>query len=108
MPGFNGTGPQSAGSMTGWGRGYCMAYLNQDSRPERRPGMGGRGWRNCLHVSGLPRQARWAPGRTLTGAVYASPLNSESGLDDLREQVGYLEKALEEIKRRIQELEKQE
>lgn len=108
MPGFNGAGPQSAGPMTGRGRGYCMAYLNQDSQPEGRPGMAGRGWRNCYIATGLPRWARWAPGKTLTGAVCASPLSSEAGLDDLREQVGYLQKTLEEIKRRIQELEMKE
>jgi len=27
MPGFDGTGPLGRGSMTGWGRGYCMVPL---------------------------------------------------------------------------------
>jgi hypothetical protein len=27
MPGFNGTGPQGMGPMTGYGRGYCMVNL---------------------------------------------------------------------------------
>lgn len=105
MPGFNGMGPQNTGPMTGQGRGYCIAYLNQDSAPVQSPGVGRRGWRNCYYATGLKRWARWAPGRTLSGAVHASPLNSEGGMNDLKEQVSDLGNALEELKRRIQELE---
>lgn len=108
MPGFNGMGPQATGPMTGWGRGYCLGYLHQDSETERRPEMDsrGQGWRNCNYATRLPRWTRWLPGRTLAGAVYASPLSSKAALDDLRKQAGYLVKALGETKRWIQELEK--
>jgi len=108
MPGFNGMGPQAAGPMTGWGRGYCIGYLHQDSETDRRTGMGRRrGWRNCYYATGLPRWARWTQGRTLAGAVYAPTEKGDVSLDDLKEQVGYLEKALEQAKKQIQELEKQ-
>jgi len=61
MPGFDGTGPLGAGSMTGRGRGYCMLPV-QGITPcptmYRRPGywfcgrprLGlalRRGWRGC-------------------------------------------------------------
>jgi len=105
MPGFSGTGPQNAGPMTGRGLGYCMAYLEQSSLLKRRPGMGGRGWRHCYNATGLPRWSRWESGKTITGGVYASPFSSKASLDELREQVSYLEKALDEAKKRIQELE---
>jgi hypothetical protein len=69
MPAYNGMGPQGAGPMTGWGRGYCMTFLNRGAgfvpgygRGSRcsagfgRPG--GRGRRNCFYATGLPRWAR--------------------------------------------------
>jgi hypothetical protein len=108
MPGFNGTGPQSAGPMTGWGRGCCMAYLNQARELEQRPGKGGCCRRNCYAPAGLPRQARWAPDRTITGAGYAPPSSSEVALEGLMEKLGTFEKFLGEIIRRLEELEKEE
>lgn len=108
MPGFNGTGPLATGPMTGWGRGYCIGYLHQDGENARRPGTGrGRGWRNCCNSTGLPRWSRWTPGRALAGAVYAPSVNSKVSLADLREQVACLERALEQAKKQIQELDKQ-
>lgn len=49
MPGFDGTGPNGQGAMTGGGRG------RRSGRGFCNGGRGsGRGWRNCFHVTGLP------------------------------------------------------
>lgn len=119
MPAYNGMGPQGAGPMTGWGRGYCMTYLNQGTgfvpgygRGSRRSAgfgrPGGRGRRNCFYATGLPRWARWLPGTVPAGPVYVPQVGMESELDELKEQVVYLENALEYARKRISELEKKE
>lgn len=115
MPSYNGMGPQGAGPMTGWGRGYCMAYLNQGAGYGRGAGRsagfdrpGGRGWRSCFYASGLPRWTRWMPGTAPVGAMYVPQAGAVSELDELKEQAGYLENALEHAKKRIAELEKKE
>lgn len=50
MPGRDGTGPQGAGPMTGWGMGNCAVPLEQDASfsPQFSRGLGrgfGRGFR---------------------------------------------------------------
>lgn len=107
MPGFNGTGPQSAGPMTGRGRGYCMSYVTPGANclDSYRKGGVGRGWRNRDHATGLPRCTRRATGAAATVAVYAPPLSGEQELPFLKEQAGHLENALEQANRRIKELE---
>jgi Family of unknown function (DUF5320) len=106
MPGFNGTGPLSAGPMTGHGQGYCMSHISPD------PGFkqvscsgGGRGWRHWYHVTGLPRWARCASSTVPAAPVYAPPLYGGQELSFLKGQVEYLENALEHTKNRIKELE---
>ncbi|OPZ74082.1 MAG: hypothetical protein BWY80_00720 [Firmicutes bacterium ADurb.Bin456] len=120
MPAYNGMGPQGAGPMSGWGRGYCMTYLDQGAAftPGYGRGVwrgagfcrpGGRGWRNCFHATGLPRWSRWLP-----GAVPFDPATSVPGagtgfeLAELKEQVAQLENALDYARKRIAELEKKE
>lgn len=107
MPGFDGTGPLAAGPMTGWGRGYCIGYLQPDCEIAQSTGTGSRrDRRNCYYATGLPRWSRWIPRRALSGAVYSRTLTKEDSLDNLREQLSHLEKALEQAKKQIQELEK--
>jgi hypothetical protein len=105
MPGFNGTGPLGAGPMTGRGGGYCMSYVGPDSRFNQ--GSCQNGWysRRRFHAAGLHCWAMWPTGAVLSAPVYAPPLNSEQELNFLREQAENLEKALEQIKKRIKELE---
>ncbi len=107
MPGFNGTGPQGSGPMTGRGRGYCMSYVAPSAKA--CPGFSrrdtGRGWRNWCHAAGQTRRQRRAPGAAVNGAVFAPPLSGEQELSFIKEQAGYLENALEQAKRRIKELE---
>lgn len=57
MPGFNGTGPQGMGPMTGYGRGYCM--INIAPRTVFNPVFyrgGRRGRRNRYCAAGMPRK----------------------------------------------------
>lgn len=110
MPGFNGTGPLGAGSMTGRGLGYCMSYIVPDTgyNPWFCRGGRGRKRRHCYNATELPRGARWASGAVPAGAVYAPPLSGGQELNFLKEQAGYLENALEQAKKRIEEMESKE
>lgn len=51
MPAYNGMGPQGAGPMTGWGRGYCMTYINRGAGFV--PGYGRGSW--CRADFGRPQ-----------------------------------------------------
>jgi hypothetical protein len=99
MPGMNGSGPLGTGPMTGRGGGYCMAPVS----PEAGfiPGFGrggGRGRRNCINAVGSP----WLAGMNQGSSPAAV---GEQELNQLRAQLGKLEDALQEAKKRIQELE---
>ena len=93
MPGFDGTGPMGMGPMTGGGRGYCVAPVSEiRTRPFGRRFFGrgcGRGWRNQLDATGLPRWARGA-----------------NEAEVLKEEAGFLKEELKAIEDRIEMLEK--
>lgn len=114
MPGFDGTGPQGAGPMTGRGRGYCMSYLNPAAGPVSWFGWGsGRGRRRWYSAAGLPWWARCLLGAApaavpaLWRAFYPAGSRQEE-YDALKEQVKCLEDALEHARKRIKELEEKE
>ena len=108
MPGGDRTGPSGMGSMTGRGAGYCAGYSGPGSvNPVfgRGYGMGfGRGFRGG-------RDGRWGVpyGGYAYGAPYAPSYGfaptSEQETSALRNQAQYFEDTLEEIKKRIKELE---
>ncbi len=100
MPGFNGTGPAGMGSMTGRGRGYCIRRVDEltGSSPWAGRG-GGRGRRHRYYATGKPCWAGGVPGPREDG---------RQELDLLREQVYNLENALEQARKRIDELENKE
>ena len=108
MPGFDGTGPMGTGPLMGYGRGYCLGYVNAgvDFVP-RFGGGGGRGRRCRYYATGLPRWARWSR-EAVRGAAYVPPPGKETELDMLKEQVANLENAMERARKRIQELEQKE
>lgn len=119
MPAYNGMGPQGAGPMSGWGRGYCITYLDRGAefvpgygRSVRRGAgfcrPGGRGRRNCFNATGLPRWSRWLTGTVPAGPVYAPQAGTGFELAELKEQVAHLENALDYARKRIAELEKKE
>ncbi|MCD6216143.1 MAG: DUF5320 domain-containing protein [Candidatus Aenigmarchaeota archaeon] len=77
MPGYDGTGPEGKGPMTGRGRGYCIIPTTEKKEPTYRPrfrpfGLGrgrgrgfGRGFghQSDINPRGLPRprdgRGRW-------------------------------------------------
>ncbi|HUX08854.1 MAG TPA: DUF5320 domain-containing protein [Acidobacteriota bacterium] len=122
MPGGDRTGPMGMGPRTGRAAGYCAGY---DAPGYANPiggrwggrGFygggrgGGRGWRNRFYATGLPGWARqgwqhagWAP-------PYYSPTppeyTVENELNTLKAQAEYYGEALDDINRRMVELEKE-
>lgn len=112
MPGRDGTGPMGAGSMTGRAAGFCAGntvpgYANPGSG--RGFGMGrGRGFMG--RDAGLGFRAgrawggRWGAPYAAVPPYAAAP-TSEQELDTLKGQAEYFGGALEDIKKRIEELE---
>ncbi len=111
MPAGDGTGPMGMGPMTGRGVGYCAGYA-EPGFANPIPGMGrgmgfrwgrgggrGRGWRHRFYATGLPF---WAQTPVAGAAPAASP---DHETQTLKAQATYMEKSLEEIRRRISELE---
>jgi len=122
MLGGDGTGPMGMGPMTGRAAGYCAGttvpgYMN--SVPGRGFGMGfgrgvggrgrGGGWgrRNWFHATGMPGWARAGAELPAWGGYppYSGAPTAEQELDVLKGQAEYFGGALEDIKKRIGELE---
>ena len=120
MPGGDGTGPMGVGQMTGRGAGYCAGfpapgYMNP--MPGRGWGMGrgwgrgggrgrgggwgrGRGWRYGYQAMGFPD----AP-LDYGAAPYYAPPSAEQERQLLKTQAEHFEGALNDIRRRMAELE---
>lgn len=117
MPGGDRTGPNGMGPMTGRGAGFCAGFnVPGYANPITGRGSGfwggrrgsGRGWRHMYYATGLPFWARFG------GVPYAAPYGTqpympqatpEQELNYLKSQAEYFQGALEDIKRRIDELE---
>jgi hypothetical protein len=113
MPGFDGSGPQGGGPMTGGGRGYC----GQNSRRGVRYGFGG-GRMNQRGFRGYPPQGRgrggFGFGRGRSGqyaAPFMMPIQPEYGyvtkeneLMALREEAQDLKMMLSDVESRINAL----
>ena len=120
MPGGDRTGPMGMGPMTGRAAGYCAGfpvpgYLNPGGGRGwfgwGRGGGRGRGRRNWFYATGLTGWQRAAapwPAWGLAGP-YAPPVPAAPGqeqeIEMLRQQAEYLSGALDEVRRRIDELE---
>ena len=120
MPFGNGTGPAGLGPMTGRAAGYCAGYNvpgYMNSIPGRGyigRGLGGGGWgrRNWFYATGLTGWQRTALGypapRAYPYAITGQyPLAGEQELELLKSQASYYENTLGNIRKRIEELEKQ-
>lgn len=122
MPGGDHTGPIGLGSRTGRGMGYCAGYgapgfttrrfwrRSTAQTPFWRCGRGGGfGWRNMFYATGLPGWLRFgkffeqegSPG----GADVESPRETE--LHVLKTQAAFLKSSLENVQKRLAELESQ-
>jgi hypothetical protein len=120
MPKGDGTGPMGMGPMTGRGMGFCAGVVAPgpiNMTPGRGFGMGsgrgrgagrggGRGWCNMFHATGLTRWQRAAAGWPMRGGMppYAAP-SKEQELQALKSQAEYFESALDDIRKRLQEVE---
>jgi hypothetical protein len=123
MPRGDRTGPAGMGPMTGRAAGYCAGYgVPGYANPIPRAGMGfgrgfgrggGRGWRNWYYATGLTGWQRamypypaYAP--TVPYGTPAAPaMTKQQEIDVLKDQAEYLENSLEEIRKRLSELESQ-
>ena len=128
MPRGDGTGPAGMGPMTGRAAGYCAGngapgFVNPGygrsfcgwGRGRGGGRGGGRGFRNQFYATGLTGWQRgagdwpawgnpFAPGMPY-GAPTASAMNREQELGALKDQAGYLEETLGNLRKRIEELE---
>jgi hypothetical protein len=123
MPFGDGTGPAGMGPMTGRAAGFCAGYnVPGYMNPVGGRGFwgrgGGRGRRNWFYATGLPGWARAGYGWPAWGAAgypnapYPAPvgpaITTEQELTGLKQQAEYFKDALDEISKRIEELEKSE
>ena len=121
MPFGDRTGPAGFGPMTGRAAGYCAGYnIPGYINPIGGRGYwgggfrgGGRGYRNWYYATGLTGWQRAAMGYPAWGAYpYGPPapytLTQEQELEILKNQASGLEKTLEVIRSRIEELEHRE
>jgi hypothetical protein len=130
MPGGDGTGPAGLGPMTGRAAGYCAGYqVPGYMNPVGGRGYwgwgwgfrgGGRGWRNWYYATGLPGWARASQGVPAWGSFVAPYAGYPSGYggvaavptaeqqqDALKQQAQYLQDYLDNVNKRIQELEEE-
>ena len=123
MPRGDGSGPMGAGPMTGRAAGYCAGYGAPGYvNPTGGRGMGagggfgggfgrgfggGRGRRNQYYASGLTgwqRAGMGTPAWGVPGYGYAPTPEQETSA--LKGQAEYLEQSLNDIRKRMKELEK--
>jgi hypothetical protein len=120
MPFGDRTGPWGFGPMTGRAAGYCAGYSvpgYANPVPGRGFGRGGggRGWgRGFGRGRGWGRGLGWGPppwgtpyGPYAPGYVpaYAPSYGPEDEVTALKDQAKYFEEALQEVKKRIEEIE---
>jgi len=111
MPGFDGTGPQGRGPMTGGGRGFCTLPVNSPRTFSGRFfGHGrGRGFRNRYWATGLPGWVRAGYGYPAFGGgmyPYGPELTPKEEMDMLREEARVLKQQLVDIEAHLITLEK--
>ncbi len=118
MPGGDRTGPAGMGPTTGRGAGFCAGYsipgcMNSpfDWGLGRGRG-GGRGRRNWFHATGLTGWQRYTDHPISTAyaegtASYGLAATKEQKLETLKNQAKFLEDSLKDIKKRMDQMEKE-
>ena len=123
MPGGDRSGPMGMGPMTGRAAGYCAGYDAPgyaSSVPGRGFGLGwgrgwrgggGRGWCRGFYATGLPGWLRsgYGPawGQPMYAAPYAPEVTREQEIEALRGQAEFFKQALDNISKRLEEIEKE-
>ncbi|MBN2345257.1 MAG: DUF5320 domain-containing protein [Candidatus Aminicenantes bacterium] len=118
MPRGDRTGPNGMGPMTGRAAGYCAGYgMPGYANPAfgrgfgfgrgrgawgRGFGGGGRGWRNMYYATGMPGWARFGAAAPFTA------VDPEAEKQALKNQADAMQSELEAIRKRLEELEKEE
>jgi hypothetical protein len=106
MPRGDGTGPMGMGRMTGRGAGYCAGFATPGyANPVGFAGGfgcgfgGGRGFRRMFYATGMPGWARY-------GAPAYAGVNGEAADERelLNSQAEFLEKELQQVKKRLSRL----
>ncbi len=117
MPFGDRTGPMGLGPMTGRAAGYCGGYGAPgyaNAIPGRGfwgRGFGGRGWGRGFGGRGWGHGGWWAPAwgapydAPAYGPSYTPAVRPEEEAHALKEQAKYFQGALEEINKRISEIE---
>ncbi len=108
MPGFDGTGPRGMGPRTGWGRGRCPSVGYGYGAPY--PYQGAPGVPGAVSYPYYGGGAPIAPGVTpypYQGAPNVPAMSPEQELGFLQNQAGVLKQQLDDMMRRIGELEGQ-
>jgi hypothetical protein len=118
------------GPMTGRAAGFCAGYdVPGYANPVASRGLGwgfgrgfrgrgwwggGRGWRHWYYATGLPGWARFGygpawgvPPYAAYGAPYAPTMTREQEIEMLQDQAKYFQDALDNITKRIEELEQE-
>ena len=124
MPAGDRTGPLGLGPMTGRGAGYCAGYgVPGYMNPWGGRGYygrgwyggwgrgGGRGWRHWYYATGLPGWARAGayPAWGVTAyPYYPGELSRDQEIELLKQHSQVLERDLENVRKRLSELEKEE
>ncbi len=116
MPRGDGTGPAGMGPMTGRAAGFCAGY----NMPGFMNPIGGRGYWGRGRGMGRGRGFRWARAGydwpvwgsavspyAYSGVPFAPNITAQQELEGLKGQAQYLTEALDEIKKRMEELESQ-
>ena len=119
MPRGDGTGPMGMGSMTGRQAGFCAGNQSPGfanpmwgrgfgggrGRGGRGGGFGHRHWHYATGLTGWQRAGMgWPMGGNVTGRAPGVVRTEEQEVEALEKQAAIVERSLEEIHRRIQEI----
>lgn len=105
MPRGDGTGPMGMGPMTGRRLGACAGF-GAPGYANNRCGMGrGRGFRRMYHMTGLPFWARYGAYPYEDDEDEVPVVNEKKALQS---QAAFLEKQLNQVRKRLNSLEETE
>jgi hypothetical protein len=98
MPGFDGTGPQGLGPITGGGRGFCVVPISPSSPIYKG--------KEDYPPNDVPRNKSdyGARHNTQTAISFKSRIKGKQELDLQKDQYQAMRRQLEHIERRIQQL----